>query len=203
LFRFSLHPPCGLRLSNGQLSSGLNLRALDSPACAFESALRLGLPRSACASRFFTQPSDPASASPSGVSRLAPGTSLRVFRSEPALANQSFRCLSDRSSTPGLHPLLPLDPPACLPDRPQACALLRPLQLPSLCADRLAPVCSPSGSAAGLSVIHDSRLAPRALPTGPFRIWPTTYCVVISCKDCRHGPPVHASANRMISVDIS
>lgn len=176
MFRYSLRLPCGPRLSYRPTSSGLNLRALDS--C--ESALRLDLIHVRLAPPVsVAQPSDPASASPSAVSRLAPGTSFRVFRSGPALANQSFRCLSDRSSAPGLRPLLPLDPPACLPDRPQACALLRPFQLPSWCADRLAPVCSPSGSAAGLSVIHDSRLSPRALPTGPFRIPPTTYCVEI------------------------
>jgi len=155
-------------------SSSLDPRALDS--C--EPALRLDLIHVQLAPPVsVAPPSDPASASPSAVSRLAPGTSLRVFRSGPALANQSFRCLSDRSSTPGLRPSLPFDPPACLPNRPRACALLRPFQLPSLCADQLAPVCSPSGSAAGLSVIHDSWLAPRVLPTGPFRIQPTTYCV--------------------------
>jgi hypothetical protein len=112
-------------------TSGLSTR----PACALSSPpsdpdlirVRLAPPASS------VRPSSPASASPSSASRLAPGSSLRVFRSEPALRlaplNQLFRCLSDRPSALGLRPLLPFDPPACLPERLQACALCRPFQL--------------------------------------------------------------------------
>jgi hypothetical protein len=105
------------------------------PACALSSPpsdpdlirVRLAPPASS------VRPFSPASASPCSESRLAPGSSLRVFRSEPALRlsplNQLFRCLSDRSSAPGLRPSLPFDPPACLPERLQACAICRPFQL--------------------------------------------------------------------------
>jgi len=203
---------CSLRLAPAAASSGLGSRPSKSPACAFRSSVRpcpLGQP--------LTPRSLPLPAQPIGAHALRACAQGPAFRGHPS--GSSLR-LSDCPSVRFRFPVSQrLAPPAhsfrlALRRDCRLPGCLPPLALPSDFYLRLSPPAllraHPSDSTSGLcrlsllrQVPSDQTLSSRFdlnLPVFPsnLSVRPTEWSSV--AKDSRSGPPVHASAKRVIPV---